>query len=240
MLPSWLIDLFAALMLAIATYFAGRLVAARAWHRQVHREVNVAELVMGVAMAGMFLAVLNPLPNGLWEGIFGAFALWFLIRTIRFVRRHGLVGGDIVVRYHRLHYPLHVIMSGAMLYMFLAASPISSSGQMAMVAPTGTKADFVWLALLFIVLLLGFAVWQLDGINRLHPVKRAVATSDLDLVTTPLGPERAPSATPEVTEWSETDPLERWQIQRWLAPRLESGSLIVMSIAMAVLLVLML
>ncbi len=241
MVPSFLIDFLAALMLAISTYFAGRLVAARAWHRKIHVEVNVTELVMGVAMAGMLLPALNALPNGLWETIFTGIALWFIYRNVRFVSRHGFVGGDMIVRHHRLHYPLHVVMSLSMLYMYLAASPIGAGhGQMSMAAPTGTTSDFVALPLLFAALLLGFSVWQLDGINRLRPAPLAVDALDPDMVTSPPSePKSAHSADPDSASLTETDPLERWQVDRWLAPRLETGCLIAMSITMAFLLILM-
>jgi len=241
--PNWLLDLFAALMIAVSAYFAGRLVVARTSHRKVHVEVNVAELVMGVAMAGMFVPALNLLPNGLWEGIFAGFALWFIVQNVRFVSQHGFAGGDVIVGYHRVHYPLHVIMSFSMLYMYLAAStPIAGgSDQMAMAAPTGTTADFVGLPLFFAVFLCGFAVWQLDGINRLVPTAAVADALDPDVITTPSsGPNAAPLATSASAPSTSIDPLDRWQMERWLAPRLETGGLIVMSIAMAFLLILML
>jgi len=241
MVPSFLIDFLAALMLAISMYFAGRLVAARAWHRKIHVEVNIAELVMGVAMAGMLRPALNALPNGLWETIFTGIALWFVYRNVRFVSRHGFVGGDMLVRYHRLHYPLHILMSFSMLYMYLAGSPIATShGQMSMAAPTGTIADFVALPLLFAALLLGFSVWQLDGINRLRPAPLVVDALDPDMVTSPpFEPNSAHAVNADSASLTQTDPLERWQVERWLAPRLETGALIAMSITMAFLLILM-
>lgn len=240
--PSWLIDFLAALMLAVAAYFAGRLIAARTWHRKIHVEVNVAELVMGVAMAGMLLPALNALPDGLWEAIFTGFALWFVYRNVRFVSRHGFVGGNMIVRYHRLHYPLHIVMSFSMLYMYMAGSPIATvHGQMSMAAPTGSAANFVALPLLFAVLLLGFSVWQLDGINRLQPAPLVVDSLDPYLVTTAsLESNSKHSTNPDSTPAIQTDLLERWQVERWLAPRLETGCLIAMSITMAFLLILML
>ena len=96
--PNWLLDLFAALMIAVSVYFAGRLVVACTSHRKVHVEVNVTEMVMGVAMAGMFRPSLNLLPNGPWEGVFAGFALWFIVQNVRFVSQHGFAGGDVFVR----------------------------------------------------------------------------------------------------------------------------------------------
>jgi len=241
MVPGWLIDFLVALMLAVSLYVAGRLIAARRWHRKIHVEVDVAELVMGVAMAGMLRPALNALPNGLWEAIFTVIALWFVYRNVRFVSHHGLVGGDMIVRYQRLHYPLHIVMSFSMLYMYLAGSPMATvHGQMSMSAPTGTAADFIALPLLFAALLLGISVWQLDGINRLRPSRLVVDSRDPDMVTTPpLGSKSTPSANPECAPMTQTDPLERRQVERWLAPRLETGALMAMSLTMTFLLILM-
>src|SRR5579863_9382099 len=148
-LPASLYEFFVGVMVVISSYFAGRLILARIYHRRIHVEVNVAELVMGVAMVGMFRPDLNVLPNTLWELVFAGFALWFVVATARFVTRHGLVGGDAVVQYHRVHYPLHVVMSLSMLYMLFATPVTSTPGRMVMVAPSGTAADFVFLPLLF-------------------------------------------------------------------------------------------
>ena len=50
---------------------------------------------MGVAMAGMLVPALEPVPVGLWEVVFGFIAVYFLGQSVRFVARHGLAGaGD--------------------------------------------------------------------------------------------------------------------------------------------------
>ena len=51
--PAWLNDLFAAVMVVVAVYSAGRLVAARMWSRPTHVDVDAAHVLMGAAMAGM-------------------------------------------------------------------------------------------------------------------------------------------------------------------------------------------
>jgi hypothetical protein len=194
-------------------------------------------------MAGMFRPALNLLPNGLWEGVFTGMALWFIVQNVRFVSQHGFGGGDVIVRYHCVHYPLHVIMSFSMLYMYLAAStPVAgASNQMIMSAPTGTTADFVGLPLFFAVFLCAFAVWQLDGISSLVPTPVASDVFDPGVARTqPSGPSAVPLASPTDDPSTPTDPLDRWQLERWLAPRSETGALIAMSVAMALLLILML
>jgi len=76
--PGWLNDIFAAVMLVVAIYSAGRLVAGRAWSRPTHRDVDVAHVLMGTAMSGMLVSDLNPVPNGAWEVVFSLLAVWFV------------------------------------------------------------------------------------------------------------------------------------------------------------------
>jgi hypothetical protein len=232
-MSSGLNHLLTAVMIVISLYFAGRLVVAWTCHRRIHVEVNVAELVMGVAMAGMLQPRLHLLPKIPWVVVFAGFALWFVMENVRFVSQHGFIGGDAFVAYHRAHYPLHVLMSCSMLYMFLGSAP-TIRGQMVMAAPRGTAADFVGLPLLFAALLCGFAVWQLNGLNRpLLPLTPADAR-DSGLVATAIGAEgdvqeAVVSAPPTLVDRSSV----------WLAPRLEAACLITMSIVMAFLLILM-
>ncbi len=84
--PGWLNDIFAAVMIAVAAYSAGRLVAARRWSRPTHRDVEVSHILMGTAMAGMLVSDLNPLPVGVWEVVFSVLAAWFVWRCYQFVR----------------------------------------------------------------------------------------------------------------------------------------------------------
>jgi hypothetical protein len=231
--PGWLNDVLGMVMIAISVNFAGRLVLARRWHRQIHVEVNIAELVMGVAMAGMLLPDINVFPTAVWVIVFVGFTLWFLIENARFVKRHGISGGDPLVGYYRAHYPLHVLMSCSMLYMYLATSPPAASGSMMMSAPEGATAEFTFLPLLFAVLLCGFAVWQLDGINRFLPTGAVVSGVDEDLVTVPSG------STGTLATGAAGGPSTFHQ-RDWLAPRVETVCLIAMSVTMAILLARML
>src|SRR5271157_4656164 len=83
--PGWVDGIFAGLMLIVAANSVGRLVAARAWSRPIHRDVDVAHVLMGTAMAGMLVADLNALPTGVWEIVFSALAVWFVWRCYQFV-----------------------------------------------------------------------------------------------------------------------------------------------------------
>ena len=81
--PSWLAGILAAVMIATAGYCASRLIIARAQRRRDERDVNLVHTVMGVAMAGMLVSWLNPLPDGVWAVMFGAATGWFGWRAWR-------------------------------------------------------------------------------------------------------------------------------------------------------------
>ena len=239
--PHWLNDIFAALMLGVAVYSVGRLAAARAWSRPIHRDVEVAHVLMGTAMAGMLVSNLDPIPSGGWELVFSALAVWFVWRCYQFV----VDPGD--ERYYHQHVHrlsrrvIHLVMSSAMLYMYLAAAPPGAGrgGSMAMGAATGATADFAMLPAGFVLALVVSAIWQLDAIGRFSPsappVRRAQVLSSVT-TGTPLsiGGDDAPRATDEPALGDDAGaPL-------WVAPRLEATSHIVMCLTMAYMLILML
>ncbi len=234
--PGWLNDIFAGVMVAIALYSAGRLVAARAWSRPTHRDVDVAHVLMGTAMAGMLVSDLNPIPIGVWEVTFSSLAAWFVWRCYQFVK-DPTTGIGYQQHVHRLSRRLiHLVMSLAMLYMYLAAVPaaVGSGGSMAMGAASGATTHFVVLPLVFIVSLFGSAIWELD---RLGHMSRAYATRVQAAPVfaslgggTPTGPDDSEAALESPDK--EGPP--------WLAPRLEGMAHIVMCVTMGYMLVLML
>ena len=118
MIPAWILDIFAAVMLVVAAVSAARLVTARPWQQGIHgaalADIDVAHLLMAIAMAGTLAASLQTLPNGAWEVIFGVMTAWFAYRVVRDAQISGvraLAGG---------HCAPHLIHSGAMFYMFAA------------------------------------------------------------------------------------------------------------------------
>ena len=126
MTPSWILDIFAALMLAVAAVSAARLAVARAWqHGSVVTDTDIAHLLMAIAMAGMLVPDLTTLPRAVWEAIFTVMTAWFAYRVIQDARANGtraLAGG---------HCAPHLVHSAAMLYMFLAlVAPASGSHEM--------------------------------------------------------------------------------------------------------------
>ena len=126
MIPSWILDIFAAIMLVVAAVSAARLVAARPWQRGARRaalaDIDVAHLLMAIAMAGTLASGLRTLPDGAWEVVFGVMTAWFAYRVTRDAQVSGvraLAGG---------HCAPHLIHAGAMLYMFVAVSAPAAHG----------------------------------------------------------------------------------------------------------------
>ena len=123
MIPAWILDIFAAVMLVVAAVSAARLVAARPWRPgAVVLDTDVAHLLMAIAMAGMLVGSLRTLPDGAWEVVFGVLTAWFGYRVVRDARASGvraLAGG---------HCAPHLVHSAAMLYMFLALAAPAAGG----------------------------------------------------------------------------------------------------------------
>ncbi|MGH3195863.1 MAG: DUF5134 domain-containing protein [Streptosporangiaceae bacterium] len=163
MIPAWILDIFAAVMLVVAAVSAARLLAARPWRQEAQRaalaDVDVAHLLMAIAMAGMLTASLQTLPNGAWEVIFGVLTAWFAYRVVRDAQASGvraLAGG---------HCAPHLIHAAAMLYMFLAlAAPVAHGSAMGGMSSMGTL-DLPFLAFIFALLLVGYSVWDLDQLS---------------------------------------------------------------------------
>jgi len=164
MTPAWLLDIVAAVMLAVAALSAARLAAARPWARDsVVIDTDVAHLLMAIAMAGMLTPRLQTLPDAAWEVIFGLLAAWFAVRVTRDARRSGvraLTGG---------HCAPHLVHSASMLYMALAmtvAAPAAAGrGGMDMSGTSSMTLRYPTLALLFAFILVGYSIWDLDQLS---------------------------------------------------------------------------
>ena len=168
MIPSWILDIFAAIMLAVAAVSAARLVAARPWQHRTRpaalADIDVAHLLMAIAMAGTLASGLRTLPDSAWEVIFGVMTAWFGYRVARDAQVSGvraLAGG---------HCAPHLLHAGAMLYMFVAVSAPAAHGSGGMGAMGGGVGgmgtlDLPFLALLFALALVGYCIWDLDQIS---------------------------------------------------------------------------
>jgi len=180
--PAWLASLFAGVMLLTAGYCASRLVLARVQQRPTERDIDLVHILMGVAMAGMLaprLAVLGG--RSLWHAswwtsgwaiVFGAFAVWF---GWRIRRRYGSAARPAIAGAH--HLP-HLVMSGAMVYMLVAASgpamgggAAAVRGDLAMSGPAVPGVHFPLLAVILAQFMAGYVMWAADRLPALAPVR---------------------------------------------------------------------
>ena len=178
--PGWLSGIFAAVMLTVALYCAGRLLAARWWRRPTELDTDGAHVVMGVAMAGMLVSGLRTLPAGMWAGVFAAGAAWFGWLTLK-ARRATTATSP----WRCLHAAPHLVECAAMVYMFLLL-PTSASAAAAVrgaaasmnamtISPNGSRFSF--LPLLLALFLLGYVVWLGDRLTGPAPVPASGARS---------------------------------------------------------------
>lgn len=149
--PSWVPWTLATVMIAISLYCAARPVISRLWGRTVEHDVELVQVVMGVAMAGMLVRDLHVVPGVLYEAGFAVAAAWFGWRLVR----HG-------ARSESRHVP-HLMSSAAMLYMVAAIPAVRSTGSAGMMTGSmTTAARFPVLALLLAIYMVGDVVWTLD------------------------------------------------------------------------------
>ena len=162
-IPAWILDVFAAVMLAVAAASAARLAARRPWRRDrgaAVTDVDVAHLLMGIAMAGTLTASLRTLPDGAWAAVFGVMTAWFgyqVARDARVEGVHALSGARCAP---------HLVHSAAMLYMFTAAvAAAAAAGGSGMGGSAMQTLNLPVLALIFAFLLIGYCVWDLDQLS---------------------------------------------------------------------------
>ena len=88
-IPSWLYYLFGVLMLAVAAYCLVLLVLSLTSRRSGGRDVDISHVTMGLAMAGMFVPAWAFGASGMWQLIFGALLVWFVVQSILSLQRFG-------------------------------------------------------------------------------------------------------------------------------------------------------
>lgn len=248
--PPALLDVFTAIMLAVAAISAARLAAARPWRGGPARgdaDIDGAHLLMGVAMAGTLAPALATLPRGAWEAVFAVLGAWFAGRVAREAAGPGLRA---VARSH--HAP-HLVHSAAMLYMFAAlttptARAAATSGMGAAGSMGTLRAPTI--ALAFLLILAGYAVTDLDGLTVARPRRPAAGTLAPELAMAapvPVAAAEEPAAAPAGTMAGETPappPADAAvsgtpRTAGLLDPRLATGCRIAMGVTMALMLVLM-
>jgi hypothetical protein len=164
MTPGWILDIFAAVMLAVAAVSAARLVAARPWQRgAVVTDTDISHLLMGIAMAGMLAPGLTTLPDNAWAAVFAVLILWFGYRVARDYRASGARALAVG------HCAPHLVHSAAMVYMFLAITARPASGGSGMGGMSGMSMLSVpTLAFAFAIILVGYTIWDLDQLSGLR------------------------------------------------------------------------
>jgi opacity protein-like surface antigen len=165
MTPSWILDILAAVMLLVAAASASRLVAARPWAGSTgDADIDVAHLLMGIAMAGMLVADLATLPNGAWDVIFAVMTAWFGWRAYRESRGQG---ARVLADGHRMP---HLVHSAAMLYMFVALNAPAAAGSGGGMSGMGSGTAMQTLsmpvvAFIFVLWLSAYVVLDLDRLS---------------------------------------------------------------------------
>jgi len=127
-------------------------------------DIDLAHLLMAIAMAGMLTASPQTLPNGAWSVIFAVMTAWFGYRVVRDAQVSGvraLAGG---------HCAPHLIHAAAMLYMFMAFTAPAAHGSGGTGGMAGGMSgmgtlQLPFLAFLFALLLIGYTIWDLDQLS---------------------------------------------------------------------------
>ena len=231
--PAWLTGIFAALMLTVAVYCAGRLVAARRWRRPTEVDTDAGHVLMGLAMAGMLVATLRILPAAVWEAIFALAAAWFCAQLLR--ARRGAPASP----WRCPHPTPHLVECAAMLYMFLALpTSLRTRTVAAMTGMTSTPAGsrFSILALALALFMLAYAIHVADRLT-LHAPALAVPSPGQALLPTSaplLASAPLPAASPPPAAASSRPG------RLYLAPRCAALCKIAMGLTMGYMLILML
>jgi hypothetical protein len=219
--PVWLYYLFAVAVLAVSAYGLVLLVVSGAIRWAVGWDVDIAHIFMGVSMAGMFVAGWAFGPSAIWELIFTALLVWFLVQSVQSVITFGI---------HLTHYLIHAAMSFAMLLMYVFP-PGGGSGatSMAMASSSHARMD-PGLSLLLAFVFFASAVFTLaspiKGVSHHGRHTLAYATSGTAGASVE-GPNGRPAA------------ATRGAVGLITAPWLEDASHVVMAIGMGFLLILM-
>ena len=244
--PSWLAGALAAEMIAIALYCSSRLVASRRWRLTTEVDADGIHVVMGVAMAGMLVPQLSPLPGRVWEVVFGVAAAWFAWQAAR-ARRNIPASGM------RCRHPVpHLVECAAMLYMLIAVPGLRPGApdklMPGMSGPASANGFLPALAIILALYMAGYVLWTTD---RLVSLTRA--TSVMPARSQAQGRTLVPVTSGAPPAASLHDPLDSadpsgtssgtrhghhadWPM---LAPRLAACYKIVMGITMGYMLIMM-
>jgi Domain of unknown function (DUF5134) len=160
--PEWVNPALAAVMLAIAACCAARLAIWQLRGRHVEPEADGVHVAMGVAMAGMLEPGLSPVPGTAWLAIFCAATAWFAWRALRAPATQQRRAWQCA------HPAPHAVESAAMVYM-LWPEHIGGHKAMAMPGMHGQLAANPALALILVLFMLGYMLWNADQLTARSP-----------------------------------------------------------------------
>ncbi len=223
--PSWLYHLFAVLMLVVAAYCLVLLVFSIKERRMSGWDVDVAHVLMGTGMAGMFITELAFGPTWAWELAFFVLMVWFVARSIQSVQEFGI---------HLPHYVIHAVMSLAMLLMFAFPGEANrlSAPSMAMSSSAGSRLD-PGLGFLLAFTFFASAIFTLAS-PRKGAAHHGSHVPDYALVGS-VEPDRSDGTSTVTVTVTNVSMIERVVATPWL----EDASHVVMCVAMGLMLILM-
>ncbi len=212
--PVWLTGIFAAVMLTVAVYCAGRLAVARRWQRATELDTDAGHVLMGAAMAGVLVARLRILPAATWEAVFAAGAAWFAWQLLQSRRRAPAA-------WRCPHPAPHLVECAAMLYMFLVLPPLTgraAAAGMAGVAGMGASAAgsrYSFLALVMGLFMVGYVARVADRLPSARVSKSARSKAPSSRALTVLCRERPCQTAPAPTWLLAAPPCAR---SPWASP----------------------
>jgi len=224
--PFWLYYVFAGAMLTVAAYSLGLLGLSLRSSDPVGRDIDIAHLAMGTAMAGMFVVHWAFGPAWFWEAAFFALMIWFLVRSAQSVQQYGL---------HIPHEGIHAVMSLAMVLMYLY--PMGATGAAMSMSGSSSASHGILdpgIGLILAVMFFGSAIFTLasphkgsshHGTHRRHALVYATA-----------GASSAVTATPPESNGG----IAGRGVRILTAPALEDLSHVMMCVGMGFMLILML
>ena len=252
MTPGWILDVLAALMLAVAAVSAARLVVAmpagdrpvRAWPSrpavsgQQHADSDIGHLLMAIAMAGALAPSLATAANGAWAVVFTVLTAWFAGQVGRAVRtsgRRGLGGGQCAPS---------LVHAAAMLYMSLTVAGRTAAGSaMGGVMRAGGAGGlgggrpslaYPTVAFALALILVGYAIWDLDQLTARRHLAAGPAAGCSPGALASGSPAAAVAA-------AQAPPLQAAALRAaLLSPALTVACRVVMGVTMAFMLVIML
>jgi hypothetical protein len=238
--PAWILEIFAAVMVLVAEVSAAQLVIARAWTRRdiAGADIAVSRLLAGIAVAGLLVPGLSILPSAAWEVAFAVMTAWLAWRLWLESRGRGAAMA-------RGQYAPPLVQSAAMLYIFAAAAAQSVSGTGGMAGMAGwssgglTALHAPTLALIFALLLVAFAVHDLDrraGVDGYfrtvgRPVGRPLVPAGSALAAAATGAGPVPTA--------ESAPRAGPAARLLLSPAVVKGCQVTIGVTMAFILIIM-